>query len=145
MQSLIMRDLFLVFLILCCFACNDAEPCNPGEPKGIQTIYLSNNGAVSYLHEIEVAGISLKCDSTTVMSLVNRYMAANANDTPISQIEIFRSMKHFDSGESLSQPEEYGDDRVFEISFEKKTLQPKSFVFYDDGRQIFEGDRWYHN
>lgn len=139
-----MRRFFWAFLILSLSACTSNEPCSPGQPKRIQTIYLSNNGEISYLHEIGIEGVSLNCDSTTVMSLINDYMASNVDKMPIAQIQIFKSMEHFDSGESLSQPKEYLHDRVLTVYLDKITNLPESFAFYDDGPTIWEGKRWKH-
>ncbi len=103
---------------------------------------MSNCGIVSYLHEVEIKGLSLKCDSAIVMTLINDYIKDNLSDTPIQLIEMYRSRHNFDIGETLSQPNEYYNDRVIRVSFDLSTNHPSTFEFFEDGETIYKGNAW---
>ncbi len=105
---------------------------------------MSNSGIVSYLHEVEIKGLSLKCDSATIMALINDYVKDNLGDTPIQIIELYRSKQNFDIGETLSQPNEYYYDRVIRVSFDQSTNHPSTFEFFEDGKTIYKGNAWKH-
>jgi len=141
-QTNLMYKTFLALLLLSFFSCNVNKPCTPETPKKIQSIYLSDNNVESYLHEIEISNVSLKCDSTIVMTLINSYIESNMIDNPISGIAVFKSTKHFDSGESLSQPESYYDDQLMSVYFDESSGHPKHFIFYNNGKIIYKGDKW---
>jgi hypothetical protein len=137
-----MQKIFLFFLVLNFWSCVNNEPCNPSSSRLIQVLDGSNNGVVSSSHHIEVQGISLNCDSTTVMGIIDGYILADTSNIPIYSIRIFKSREHFDEGETLSQPHEYFEDQVIEVYFDEATKLPRSFGFYDRGRKIFEGNTW---
>lgn len=103
---------------------------------------MSNNDVVSYSHEVELKGVSLDCDSTLIITAINNYLESNSDDMPISDVQVFSSMRNYDSGESLSQPKEYWDDLVVSVYLDTATYKPKSFVFYSSGRKIYEGKKW---
>jgi hypothetical protein len=138
------RTIFLLLFIIGYFSCTNQQICNPKAPKKIQSIYMSNCGLVSYAHEIEMNGLTLNCDSITVMNLINDYIKFNLSDTPIQVIDIFRSRRNFDIGETLSQPKEYRNDCVIRIYFDYTINHPDSFVFFDDGKIIYSGNNWKH-
>lgn len=142
LQPVFMQKIFLGFWILSCCSCANGKPCNTGTPKQIQTIFGSNNGEVSYSHEIEVKGASFGCDSASIMGAIKKYIELNPSDTPIRDITVFKSMENFDKGESLSQPKAYYDDQVITVYFDEETNSPKSFAFYDGGHKVYEGNRW---
>lgn len=137
-----MQNIVLAFLILSCLSCRSKETCNLGAPLRIQSIYGSNNGVVSYSHEVQLKGVSLKCDSTSIMAAINKYLESNSKDMPVSDVQVFSSRENYDSGESLSQPKEYWNDLVVSVHLDTATNKPESFVFYSSGRKIYEGKRW---
>ena len=137
-----MRKSFLIPIVLTFCSCVNKEPCNPGSPQQIQQLDGSNGGVVSSSHHIVVEGISLNCDSSTVMNIIKSYIETDTSNIPVSDIWIFKSKKHYDEGETLSQPKEYFDDEVMEVYFDEATHKPERFVFYDGGRKFYEGNRW---
>ena len=137
-----MQKIVLAFLFLVCLSCKSREACNLGTPSRIQTIYGSNNGVVSYSHEVELQGVTLNCDSTSIITAINNYLEYNSDDMPISDVQFFSSRRNYDSGESLSQPKEYWDDLVVSVYLDTATNKPESFVFYSSGRKIYEAKRW---
>jgi hypothetical protein len=141
-QSGFIRMVLSLFFIASVSSCTSEAPCNPGMPKKIQTIYLRNNQEVSYVHEVEIKGISLRCDSATVMSIVSNYIASTTDKLPIDQIQLFKTSENFDQGESLSQPAAYLHDRVITIYFNRVDGSPNEFAFYDEGPIIYQGPRW---
>jgi hypothetical protein len=137
-----MKRIYLLLLIAGPFSCKNQQTCNPSSPKRIQSIYMSNCGVASYLHEIEVKGLSLKCDSVTIITLINNYINSNLSDTPINIIDMFSSKQNFDIGETLSQPNEYYKERVVRIYFDQNTNHIKTFEFFDEGITIYKGNVW---
>jgi hypothetical protein len=133
---------FLFFLIWSC----SVPKCEPQRPETIQTIYGSNDGDVSYDHEVLVRGITKKCDSATVMTIVRKYVQAQSQNVPIHSVQIFQSKEHFDIAETLSQPRSYYADCVVWVFLNRQTAEPKEFRFYDNNGDVsYEGTRWKPN
>ena len=138
-----MDKVFLILCIIIFFSCSNHRPCLPGEAKDFLTIELKNNGAVSYDHHILAEGLTKDCDSATVMNVVKSYMQGTVKNTPISCVEVFNSIKHFDRGETLSQPKALYGDSVVEVWFDASTGEPRKFYFFNNnGNKIYEGERW---
>ena len=136
------RVLLVYFLTVYC-SCSNNLQCKPEEPQKLLATKLDNNGSISYQHSILVKGLSKGCDSAIVLTAVKNYVKSTSSETPISSVEIFNSIEHFDSGETLSQPKDLYRDCVVEVWFDTSSGLLRNFVFFDkDGNINFEGNRW---
>jgi hypothetical protein len=130
------------FLLLLTWSCS-VPKCNPQKPEIIQTIEGSNNGDISYFHELLVPGISRKCDSATVMATIKTYVQEQNQYIPVRGVRLFQSKEHFDRGETLSQPKSYYRDCVAEVYINRQTGAPEEFAFYNNSGEVsYRGARW---
>jgi hypothetical protein len=138
-----MQKIFLLFFL---FSSCSVPKCEPHRAETIQIIPGSNNGDVSYHHELYVPGITKNCDSAIVMTIVRAYVQGQRQNIPISSVQIFRSKENFDMGETLSQPYAYYADCVVWVFLNGQTARPEEFYFFDNnGKVSYEGTRWKHN
>lgn len=119
----------------------DANRCGTYEKLvPIQAIVGCNGDNCSYYHEVLCPGLEYEClDSTSIMQLVNDYVANTTIHTPISEILIFNSIENFDEGETLSQPKAYFDDMVISIQLPNMYNSDTIFTFHYSG---FKGKFW---
>jgi hypothetical protein len=138
--------LTLIFFVFV-FSCSNYH-CKPGVAKRFLSIQLYRehvgvDSFKSYSHYILIDGLSKDCDSATVMTAINSYFDNTAEDIPISSVSVFSSLKHFDIGETLSQPKALWGDCVIEVWFKDSTKIPEEFRFYNYwGNLSCEGNRW---
>ena len=124
-------------------SCSGNHDCAPGTPQKITTFRLDNNDSITYHHYILVKDLSKDCDSALVLSVIKHYLQDNRSDLPVSGVSVFNSVKHYKSGESLSQLKDFYGDCVVEVWFDSPSGRPRSFYFYNrKGKVEFEGTRW---
>lgn len=134
------QNIFLsVFVAL--IGCHHSNPCGTFEKLiPIQAIMGCTGDKCDYSHEVLCPGLEYEClDSTSIMQLVDNYVAKTIGNTPIREIAVFSSIEHYDKGETLSQPKAYFDDMVIVIRFPKDPYSETTFIFCDSG---FEGNIW---
>jgi hypothetical protein len=95
-------------------------------------------------HTVLLRDFSRKCmDSAIIIKIALSYIDTANKGKPINGIAFYSSDKNFIPGEHSQVMEEINKDCLVDISFDRKTKRPITFIFYnEDGEIVYWGNRW---
>lgn len=125
------------------FSCGKRE-CRIGTFELLHSERTMVDSVSAYYEYVYVPGLSSDCmDSTIISAELNRYVGKVKGRKTIYGFSLLGSKENFDSGESLSQSDQFFDDVVMAVYLDTTTGLPTEFILFGKNQvEIYRGRTW---